>query len=75
MFIKGQIFQVSSVRHCRETPCIYTSFKGVCQGDEDEESHVCPLHCGAAFSTLACLDHHRVLCLRWGLLRAAGVAA
>ena len=26
-------------------------------------THVCPLHCGAAFSSLTCLDLHQVKCL------------
>ena len=26
-------------------------------------THVCPLHCGAAFSSQTCLDHHQVKCL------------
>ena len=30
--------------------------------DSGHETHVCPLHCGAAFSSNTCLQHHQVAC-------------
>jgi len=40
--------------------------KNSMDGEQEEEAKtwVCPLHCGLAFSSKACLQHHSLACLR-----------
>ena len=51
-----------SCADCGAKFCSSPQYKAHLDSPDQATTHVCPLHCGLAFSTPSCLDHHVVHC-------------